>query len=773
MKNRKRLWLWLLPFGLLAALALCLWIGPKTNTQPAAGTAAPSFDEQTASTREETAPDREETPLSRTKALPAPYLVEESSFFSDFTIRGDRVYFLCFLCVENPGEELRAVTITGDFLEDAQAGLLETEDGTVPVRRVLSAYRFDDYRNGSFLELSDEELAAAVDRQGRWGEAPDLFLLQPGENTFWVIFSAEHGEAAQKQDRLLPPISICPLRDVSSEEIRTETGCRIFTDDAFGGLFYLADGERCSELGLSFGGYGLCSAVPWDYDENGTVDLLYTYSWGSGMHRSILALFDRTKWEEQDLYGYFPDSDSPGSDLLVERETDEGGAPAYTVYAVDVQVQGYDPLNLRFIKKEEAGVVSAVRVDGEENVQPLFWPASEEFLPPTQAPSLCRVSLGGDEFNLSGETVEELFWLCREAAKQAGPDSFHTLGGERPVISLTFPLDEREDWRCFYLIDENDRCLSGYSLASAQAALQLPAGTYDRVLAALEKAGVSVGEPTEEQEPAPRSCTVEYGGGRRTVEGETAAELHRICADAQRRGESVVPTEAKPEMLRVFLVFPEQRAPGEFDSWLVSADDSGTFADGLVYAPTHYVFPAGTFDALLDVLDRNGELPAPAGERIAGNEVYGLFEDKGVYALQFYSPEGDLVWAYGPSERELRVTEEESGLWSLSLSAGPSPSLSWAVYYKPETGQLSGSLYGILARDRERVLCSWGKSLFLRGIFDGEDQVVLESFSEPLAPAADPFVSAAFTEDGSAVVVTYLAGEDYHEVTETIPLPRE
>ena len=760
MKNRKRVWLWLLPFALLAALALGLWIVPRESVQPAEGAAAPTRDDP-APTRDDPAPDREATALPRREALPAPYLLEEESFFSDFTIRGDRVYFLCSLCVENPGEELRAVTITGDFLEDAEGGLLETEDGQAPVRRVLGALRLDDYRAGSFLELSDAELAAAVDRQGRWGEAPDLFLLQPGENSFWVIFSAEHGEAAQKQDRLLPPIDICPLRDVSSEEIRAETGCRIFRDDAFGGLFYLVDGERCGELGISFGGYGLCSAVPWDYDENGTVDLLYTYSWGSGMHRSILALFDRTKWEERELYGYFPDSDSPGSDLLVERETDEGGEPVYTVYVVDVQVQGFDPLDLRFTKKEEAGgVVSVVKALGGAVYHPLFWPASEEFLPPTQAPSLCRVNLGDEEYTMSEEKAAELFWLCREAEKQASPDSFHTLGGERPVITLTFPLDDSAEWRIYYVVDENDRCLSGYSLASAQAALQLPAGTYEELLAALEEA-----------EPAPQSCFVEYGGGRRIVKDETAAELHRICTDAQRRGESIVPTEAKPEMLCIFLVFPDQRAPGEF--WRVSADDSGTFADGLVYAPTHYVFPAGTFDKLLDTLSRNGELPAPAGERIAGNEVYGLFEEDGVYALQFYSPERELVWAYGPSDRELRVTEEEPGLWSLSLSAGPSPTLSWAVYYKPETGQLSDSLYGILARDGERVLCSRGKSLFLREIFDARNGAELDSFSQQLAPTVDPFVSGSFTEDGRAVVVTYLAGEDYHEGTETIPLPQE
>lgn len=736
--RKRRPWLWLLPVLALAALALGLWVVPKSGTQPAA-----------------------ESDSRAEKAASAPYLVEEASFFSDFTIRGDRVYFLCSLCVKNPGKELRAATITGDFLEDAEAGLLETADGPVPTKRVLRAFRLDNYRDGSFPDLSDEELAAAVDRQGRWGEAPELFLLQPGENLFWVLFSAEHGEAVQKQDRLLPPISIWPLRDVTPEAVLTETGCRLFKNlDSCES--FLADGERCGELGFAFGGYGLCSAVPWDYDENGTVDLLYTYSWGSGMHRSILALFDRTKWEKQDLYGYFPENDSPGTDLLVERETDERGEPAFPVYAVDVQVQNRDFTDLRFTKKEEAGVVSVVKAFGGEIYQPLFWPASREFLPPTQAPPRCRVSLRDEEYTLSGKKAAELYWICGEAEKQAAPDSFYTLGGERPIITLTFPMDDLSEWESFYSIDETDRCLSGFNLVSAQYAHQLPAGTYDKLLAALEEA-----------EAAPRSCTVEYGGGRRTVEGETTAELYRICADAQRRGVSVASTEAKPEMLRVYLVFSDERAPVEFDSWLISADDSGSFADGLVYVPTHYDLPAGTFAALLDVLDRSGELPAPAGQRIAGNEVYGLFEEDGVYALQLYSPEGDLIWAFGPGNHEPRVAEEEPGLWSVSLSAGPSLSLHWTVYYRPETGQLSESIYGIMARDGERVLCVSGKSLLLREIFSGGGRVVLDSFSEPLAQTVEPFVSAAFTEDGKAVVVTYLAGEDDHEVTETIPLPRE
>ena len=738
MKNegkKRRPWLWLLPVLGLAALALGLWILPKGSTQPAAARG------------------------SRTgKAASAPYLVEEASFFADFVIRDDQVYFLCLLTVHNPSKEAIPVQIKGDFTEDWEGGLL--------LQRKLFAYQLDYTASSDFLSLdADTQKQMTADDRRRF------FLLWPGNNDFLVVFPGTHGKADVKQNRLLPEISFLPLTDVTPEEISTTMDCRIYKDPESCRTF-LSDGKETEVLCYP-GDYGFTSAAAWDYDDNGVPDLLFTGSGGSGIHSSYLTLFDRTSREAQDLYVYTPRDHTPreayGSDLVVERETDERGAPVFTVYTADVQVQNDDLTDLRFTKKGEAGVVSVVMAWGGAIYQPLFWPSSKEFLPPTQSPSLCRVSLGDEEYTLSGEKAAELFWLCRDAVHQASPGSFYTLGGERPIITLTFPLDDLSEWESFYSIDETDKCLSGFNLVSAQYAHQLPAGTYDKLLAALEEAGTS----TDEAEAAPDSCTVEYGSGRRTVEGETAAELYRICADAQRRGMNIVPEEAKPETLSLSLNFMDERDPVSGPFCCVRADDSGWFADGLVYAPPCYAFPAGTFDALLAVLDRSGGLPGPAGERVASNEVYGLFEEDGVYALQLYNPEGDLVWAFGPGSHEPHVAEEEPGLWSVSLSAGPSPSLRWTVFYKPETGQLSDLIYGILARDGERVLCIAGKSLVLRGIFTGWDQVVLDEFSEPLAQTVEPFVTADFNEDGKAVVVTYLAREDYHEVTETILLPKE
>ena len=216
MKKNKRL-LWLIPAGLLAALVLCLLLAPKSKTaapsqaEPTASTP----EEPTASTREEpAAPARGEPALSRVGALPAPRLVEEESFFSDFTVRGDRVYFLCRLCIRNPADRPQAVRVTGDFSEDSKGGLLAGNGD-------LHALRVEDDTSDSFLSMSDEALAAAADLSG--DRSLRVLPLPPGDKVFWVLFAGDHGTAEVKQNRLLPPISIHVLAEVTPPEVLAET----------------------------------------------------------------------------------------------------------------------------------------------------------------------------------------------------------------------------------------------------------------------------------------------------------------------------------------------------------------------------------------------------------------------------------------------------------------------------------------------------------------------------------------------------------------------
>ena len=167
---------------------------------------------------------------------PAPYLVEEESFFSDFEILEapyrekdedgeEYVRFLCFLCVENPGSGTLPVTITGDFSEDFDGGLV--------TERELTAF---------FLtrdaQPPDSRSLLKVDRMSTQKTA-ELFLLEPGENRFWAVFTGPHGESSVKQDRRLPSIRIETVKGF---------GC----DAKIGGETRWLESETAAEL------YGIC-----------------------------------------------------------------------------------------------------------------------------------------------------------------------------------------------------------------------------------------------------------------------------------------------------------------------------------------------------------------------------------------------------------------------------------------------------------------------------------------------------------------------------------
>lgn len=591
----------------------------------------------------------------------APTLVKNGSFFSDFAVEENRVYFLCRLTIHNPRNEQVPVKIRGDFSADEEGGLILGQE--------LFARRLDDDASTDFLALDAAEKETVLQDRSRL-----LFLLPPGEHSFWVVFSGLHGESSVKQDRLLPPITISPLVDVTPEGVSAAMDCRIVKDPEDCDTF-LVDETEISLLACGPGGYGFTSAVPWDYDDNGIPDLLFTYSWGSGMHRSHLALFDRTTREEQELYVYYPDMATEGSDLILELGKNDMGTDTRAVYTADITVNGDDYTDLSFTKREEAGIVDAVwSLDGEQ-VWPLFLPASPEYYARTEESEL--------------ELVEQL--------------------------------------------------------------------------------------------PENMTCIVRYGGVQTELSGETAAELYRICLEAQRQGEERPfprwDDSRWDEMgcLSVYLCF-ENIIPNLPGPWFSVQEDElcttgfSTHASSQLYLS----LPAGTYDALLEVLTRNGVLSTSPGERIEGNEIYGVFENDGVYAVHLYDRAGALVWAYGPVNRRPEVKQEEDDLWSVSVQAGTGIGTRWTVYYAPEEGLLSPAYYGVLARQGERLVRALGNGTLELCIMSHPGAgAVLHEFSEARAAIVDPFLSAAFTEDGKAVSVTYLAGEDYHEVTETIPLPEE
>lgn len=103
----------------------------------------------------------------------------------------------------------------------------------------------------------------------------------------------------------------------------------------------LIDGE-VYELCASFGGWGLVSAVPWDYDEDGNYDLLITSSWGSGLHRSEITVFNTVTKESIVVYDTLGTED-PSVDLVVVAVSpalsskDPRDHPvSYQIYSADI-----------------------------------------------------------------------------------------------------------------------------------------------------------------------------------------------------------------------------------------------------------------------------------------------------------------------------------------------------------------------------------------------------------------------------------------------------
>lgn len=100
-------------------------------------------------------------------------------------------------------------------------------------------------------------------------------------------------------------------------------------------------------VGEWFGGLGLVQAIPY---EDG---LLFTYSWGSGMHRSHIAYFNFARKEMQKLDYMLPHYDT----MLQSAATQKGNASLseFTIYQADVTITGNDFTEISLAANRQIG----------------------------------------------------------------------------------------------------------------------------------------------------------------------------------------------------------------------------------------------------------------------------------------------------------------------------------------------------------------------------------------------------------------------------------
>lgn len=155
--------------------------------------------------------------------------------------------------------------------------------------------------------------------------------------------------------------------NVTPKEVSAVCDIQIFKFSDSCASFAFVDGEAY-EICISLGGYGFVNAIPWDYDEDGNMDLLVASSWGSGIHRSEISVFNAVTKESVVVYSTVL-TDEPDVDLIVGTYTmalsskkPEDIPASYGVFSADIKPGDH----LADLSYESTGLVGTVYYENGE-----------------------------------------------------------------------------------------------------------------------------------------------------------------------------------------------------------------------------------------------------------------------------------------------------------------------------------------------------------------------------------------------------------------------
>ena len=106
------------------------------------------------------------------------------------------------------------------------------------------------------------------------------------------------------------------ISDITPENIKDEIGCQIFKDNSTYETYVIYKGELF-RIGFGFGGMGVVMVTTCDFKEDGQKDLIYTFSFGSGLHRSHIGVFDLSEKQETWL-----DYRQTNEDIVLQKLSD-------------------------------------------------------------------------------------------------------------------------------------------------------------------------------------------------------------------------------------------------------------------------------------------------------------------------------------------------------------------------------------------------------------------------------------------------------------------
>ncbi len=153
------------------------------------------------------------------------------------------------------------------------------------------------------------------------------------------------------------------------------------------------------------------------------------------------------------------------------------------------------------------------------------------------------------------------------------------------------------------------------------------------------------------------------------------------------------------------------------------------------------------------------------------NEYFKIMLSDNLYYCEIYDENNNIVKSDGPFNKLPKISISDDNLVKLTVQAGTGISTQWGYYYDIKKDCFSRIFYSIFDEYNDRMIFRDKNKIIVRDIFDKTEYYYeIDSFKNSLSQSSEPFRKVLFVNDGESIEITYLTGNDYHEVTEVFNL---
>lgn len=150
---------------------------------------------------------------------------------------------------------------------------------------------------------------------------------------------------------------------------------------------------------------------------------------------------------------------------------------------------------------------------------------------------------------------------------------------------------------------------------------------------------------------------------------------------------------------------------------------------------------------------------------------YEISTNGNVYNISLKDASGNEVNSLSFANEKPVITEHDNGYVQITLNSGDDARYSTSSFFDPTVNALSTAFIGVYDVNGSNIVMIDGNSVIVRDIFDDSKlNKMITEFGQELSPTLDAVINVEFSDDGSSVIVTYYAGDEMTETTETIAI---